>query len=91
MPARELLTNTAMIRVIVELVPDGDESRVQQIGSMEIVNDETSTSLSLGNYDVEVKTLSPVRPVFVVDRVRVTNHNRLQPVWPLVKACLEKL
>jgi hypothetical protein len=42
-----------VIRVTVELLPKGDESRKRHIGSIEIANDGTGTALK-GNYMVRL-------------------------------------
>lgn len=40
-----------MLRVRVELVPDGDDTRVRLLGEVEIANDEMGTELT-GHYNV---------------------------------------
>ena len=49
-----------MIRCKIELVPFGDESKVETIGSIEIVNDGTGNNL-LGNYRVAIQATGKER------------------------------
>lgn len=42
-----------MIRVTVELVPRGDETKKQHLGTAEIINDGTGT-LETGNYTIHL-------------------------------------
>lgn len=42
-----------MIRVTIELVPRGDESKKQHLGTAEIINDGTG-NMEVGNYTVRL-------------------------------------
>lgn len=44
-----------MIRVTVELVPKGDESKASRLSVMTIENDGTGTE-AVGNYDVAIRS-----------------------------------
>lgn len=46
-----------MLRVRIEIVPHGDESRSQQLAQIDIVNDGTGTNLN-GHYDVVSREFS---------------------------------
>ena len=75
-----------MMRVTVELIPHGDESRKRTIGKMEIANDG-SGDLSCGNYD------GVLHAEYTDEdgrRGRVTGFNRQkQSCWTLVGAFLK--
>lgn len=73
-----------MIRVTVELLPHGDESRRRTLGTMEIANDGTGDQ-ETGNYD------AILRAEYTNGRVgRVTNfHRQHQSCWSLVGAFLK--
>ncbi|WP_029047016.1 hypothetical protein [Cupriavidus sp. amp6] len=46
-----------MLRVRIELVPNGDEAASRLLGDLEIINDGTGTEFT-GNYDVVMKEYS---------------------------------
>lgn len=46
-----------MLRVRVELIPDGDEARASVLGELEISNDGTGSNFT-GNYNVKLKEFS---------------------------------
>lgn len=75
-----------MIRVTIELVPKGDETRKRVLGTMVVCNDGTGNEL-LGNYNGTLHaeyTGSGGRPG------RVMNFRRTrQSVWSLVGAFLK--
>ena len=41
-----------MLRITIELIPGGNESRKRSIGVMHIINNATSNSHEFGNYDI---------------------------------------
>jgi hypothetical protein len=75
-----------MVRVTVELIPHGDESRPRTLGVMEIANDGTGTD-HVGNYGGTLHaeyTGAEGRPGRVEKFFR-----RKQSVWSLVGAFLK--
>ncbi len=44
-----------MLRVTIEMLPDGDEESAQLIGHLTIANDDTGTPLN-GHYDTQLTT-----------------------------------
>jgi len=71
-----------MLRVTIELVPFGDETRARVIGTGKIWNDGTSDERPIyGNYEG------------VIDgrKIRVEGHERSHGVWALLLACLKQL
>lgn len=77
-----------MIRVKIELVPFGDESKVTTIGELKIVNDGTGTK-DIGNYIFEAKDIDDIgcglSQMYIIAQGQVKNHNRATGVWPLLK------
>lgn len=70
-----------MLRVTVELVPFGVESKKHEIAKMEIINDGTGTNTK-GNYDVRVFVRNSKH---VMRKGKVSEHSRLaESVWTLV-------
>lgn len=75
-----------MLRVTVQLIPHGDESRARTLGVMEIANDGTGTTES-GSYD---GVLHAEYTGASGRAGRVTGFNRkAQSVWSLVGAFLK--
>mgnify|MGYP003647222753 CR=1 FL=1 len=75
-----------MIRVTIELLPKGDESRKRQLGTMEIVNDATGND-GVGNYN---GTLHAEYTDEEGRTGRVMKFNRRgQSVWSLIGAFLK--
>lgn len=73
-----------MIRVTVELIPKGDESKARILGTMEITNDATGSD-GLGNYNGTLKAEYIDRRKGHVREFR----RREQSVWSLVGAFLK--
>jgi hypothetical protein len=47
-----------MIKVTVELIPHGDESKKRSLGSMTIINNRTG-DINFGNYDYSISKWAP--------------------------------
>ena len=76
-----------MIRVTIQLLPKGDESRARTLGTLEIANDATGTP-ELGNYD---GTLHAEYTGPGGRKARVEGFRRQkQSVWTLVGAFLKR-
>ena len=69
-----------MLRITVELVPFGDESRSKQIGKGYIVNDGTGDSKT-GNYDCTFYELDNDRK----REVKIKNFDRSKGFWSLIR------
>lgn len=77
-----------MIRVTVELIPKGDESRARKLATMEIANDATGTT-EVGNYR---GTLHAEYTPKEGRHGRVLGfHRKRQSVWSLIGAFLKQL
>lgn len=76
-----------MIRITIQLIPKGDESRARTLGTMEIANDGTGTQ-DIGNYDA---TLHAEYTPSTGRKARVEGFRRKkQSVWTLVGAVLKR-
>lgn len=75
-----------MIRVTVELIPKGDESRARRLGELRIANDGTGNQI-LGNYRGTLEA-EYTGPSGRTGRVNGFNR-RQQSVWSLVGAFLK--
>ncbi len=74
-----------MIRVTVEIIPKGDESKKDTIGIMEISNDLSHANNEFGNYDVLIKTADYVR-----SDIRVENFPKKGlKFWALIAKSLK--
>ena len=74
-----------MIRVTIELVPGGDESRKVRIAGADIANITALAKLS--DYDASMfEDASPItgKPA-IVYRHQLSGHNREQSVWALIE------
>lgn len=75
-----------MIRITIEMIPHGDESRARKMYTMEIENDGTGNQYTgnyLGTLHAEYTGSSPRKG-------RVANFNRkTQSVWSLIGAFLK--
>lgn len=74
-----------MIKGTFELTP-ASNPRTHLLGSIEIVNDETSIREEVGNYNVNLVTMKDGRAQ--VETRRVENFDRRAPLWDLVRAAL---
>lgn len=75
-----------MIRITVQLIPRGDESKARTLGTMEIANDGTGTH-EVGDYD-GILHAEYTGPNGRIGRVVQFNRKR-QSVWSLVGAFLK--
>lgn len=71
-----------MLRVTVERVPYGDETRAERLGTLRIVNDGTGGA-EVGNYDVELDDQNGAATG------RVDLYPRGWGAWPLIIASIE--
>jgi hypothetical protein len=73
-----------MLKVTVELVPGGDETKARPIARMTIAN--VSALADISDYAVEASAAeNPVAGMSArEDRARVQKHDRRQSVWSLV-------
>lgn len=78
-PPKEL----KMLRIKIELVPYGNESLTREIGQMIIINDGTG-DYHVGNYKYELSDKD------VKIKGKLKGHNRLQSVFKLLQAVLNK-
>ena len=70
-----------MVRVTVEIIPNGDESSKYEVGKLEIINNLSGTK-EKGNYDYILNSGN----MFVEGKYK--GHNRKDGVLPLIKKCL---
>jgi hypothetical protein len=75
-----------MLRVRLEYVPFGNESRAETIETVEIVNDGTRLGSVMGDYDVTHRDNGEL-----VNRVRVVGHVRSDGALVLVRLALAAL
>ncbi len=75
-----------MIRITIQLIPKGDESRARTLGKMEIANDATGNQ-DVGNYEGTLHA-EYTRPEGRKGRVSDFNR-RKQSAWSLVGAFLK--
>ncbi|GAB2871667.1 hypothetical protein GCM10027093_04130 [Paraburkholderia jirisanensis] len=75
-----------MLRVTVELFPDGDEALARPIAQLSIVNDDTGTAWT-GHYDVMLTYFERDGATFT-RTVRLQNFDRERPAMDLVAAAL---
>lgn len=73
-----------MIRITATLIPQGDEDRAQMLGSIDVINDETSQDPNLGNYDIALTTKSYKALGKLIGFKRLE-----QDVWSLLAAVLK--
>lgn len=71
-----------MIRITVELLPHGDESRKRHLGTAEIVNDATGTA-EAGNYTVRLSKWGRPSQTWKSGRVEGFDRARLG-AWDLL-------
>ena len=76
-----------MLRVTIELLPLGSESRKRHLGTIEIVNDRSGT-LELGNYDVTLFKWGTGQRVWRRGRVEGFPRKRLGPHDLLYRALM---
>lgn len=82
-----------MLRIIVELVPFGDESKKKEIACAKIWNDGTmdeDNSEEWGNYEARIME-GEVNSQAIMYSKKVKNHKRNQSVWCLIRAVLENI
>jgi len=78
-----------MLRVTIELLPDGDEEAARVLGQMTIANDDTGTAFN-GHYDTQLTTFDRDGGSFVRTG-RVEDFNRERSAVDLVMFALETL
>jgi len=78
-----------MLRITIELLPDGDEEAAHSLGQLTIANDDTGTPLN-GHYDTQLTTFDRDGGSFVRTG-RVENFNRERSAVDLVMFALEGL
>ena len=78
-----------MLRVTIELLPDGDEEAARLLGKLTIANDDTGTPLN-GHYDTQLTTFDHYGGSFVRTG-RVEDFNRERSAVDLVMFALETL
>ena len=79
-----------MLKVTLELLPQGDEGAKQLLGTCYIINDGTGTA-EAGNYRATVYHTSNVLHKRHDDyTVRVFKHTRAQSPWKLVRKVLKE-
>lgn len=80
-----------MIRLTLEIIPHGDESKKFIAGSMQIANDCTGKN-EIGNYDFSI--FGPVKegdssfPNELWEKGRLNCFDRRRGYWSCVKECL---
>lgn len=75
-----------MIRIKVELVPGGVESRVQELGRAELGSLADTAAPLFSDYSIaasETKNLVADTPAWEI-RGTITNHDRRLSIWALV-------
>ncbi len=75
-----------MIRVTVELLPHGDESRKRHLGTATIANDGTGTTTH-GNYNIRLSRRGQPDSVWKTGRLTGFQRKRLL-VWDLLLLAL---
>jgi hypothetical protein len=80
---------TTMLRVTIELLPEGYEEAARSLGELTITNDDSGTPLN-GHYDTQLTTFDRDGGSFV-RHGRVENFNRERSAVDLVMFALEKL
>ena len=75
-----------MLRVTIELLPDGDEELARRVASMTIANDDTG-SLYNGHYDVQLTYFNRDGSTFTKTG-RINDFDRERPAVDLVTAAL---
>lgn len=75
-----------MIRVTVELIPHGDESRKSTIGTMTIANDGTGEG-AISNYDYAIDTARYGIDISHSYKGKAS-HYRERNVWHLIRRVL---
>jgi hypothetical protein len=78
-----------MLRVTIEMLPDGDEEAVRLLGQMAIANDGTGTPLN-GHYETQLTTFDRYGGSFARTG-RVEDFNRERSAIDLVMFALETL
>lgn len=83
-----------MLRVIVEIVPHGEEARKREIGKMIIGLHDHPKYPEFGNYTVEVMEYKLDRGqigMFTTDQFHITDHRRDAGAFELIKRAFEAL
>lgn len=75
-----------MLRVTIEIIPKGDESRKRHLGTLDIVNDGTGNS-EIGNYTVRLAKFGRPNQTWIHGVVRGFDRIRRGP-YDLLLQCL---
>jgi len=75
-----------MLRVTIELLPDGDAELTRTLAVMTVANDDTGTPMN-GHYDVELTHIEADGTTFT-KTARVADFDRDRPAVDLVAAAL---
>jgi hypothetical protein len=75
-----------MLRVTIELLPDGDAELARMLAVMTVANDDTGTPMN-GHYDVDLTYIEPNGTTFT-KTARVSDCDRDRPAVDLVAAAL---
>jgi hypothetical protein len=75
-----------MLRVTIELVPQGDENRRLHLGTAEIINDGTGDS-EKGNYKIRLSKWGNPAQIWKCGELRGFPRKDLGP-WDLLSLCL---
>lgn len=79
-----------MIRVTVELLPQGNPHRAKTLGVLEITNDVSSHDKDWGNYNVIMTDFPDDRHIRRTGG-RVHGHHREAPIWKLVERAINTI
>ena len=75
-----------MLRITVELLPQGDASKARHLGTAEISNDGTGTS-DEGNYEIRLSKWGRPRQTWRTGSITGFLRKRMGP-WDLLLCCL---
>jgi len=78
-----------MIKVTIELIPDGDDDRAKILGVLSIVNDGSVTSLN-GNYDLALVQYDRRGESYETSG-RLTDYDRDKPAVVLVRRAFDQM
>lgn len=83
-----------MLRIKIELVPNGREEQTKVLGTVRIVNDSTG-SIDVGNYIYEVTEFDDIGcglcQGIILEQGRVWNHKRSDSFWVLISKIISKM
>lgn len=79
-----------MIRVTIEILPKGDESKKRHIGTVEIANDGTGSS-SMGNYLIRLAKFGSAKQTWLHGKLKGFDRVRRGPYDLLLQSLLTTL